>query len=154
MLRSYGRIRENFVFPEADYMPAQCDQAHINLSVTLSVSCNLARPERCVRLGSGSMHRASVPKATVDEHCHPSGREDEIRTSWKRTRSWQSKPQAASMKRTPQRQLWPCATLSNGGHDPAALRACSDVHLRIMSQDVDGRSICQTAGCLLLGLKH
>lgn len=66
------------VLPDPDDTPPCGSERVINRAIAFDVACELGLPVLDVHLRGSAVLRTSVPEAPVDEHSHPSSREDNV----------------------------------------------------------------------------
>src|SRR5688572_14980782 len=72
------RLGGVFVFPDPHRLPTESSQPLIGISVPRSIGFDLLPPEISIALRPGSVLRAAVPKASVDEYGQSRARENDI----------------------------------------------------------------------------
>jgi hypothetical protein len=82
-----GRVEGILVFPHPHDVPASRIQSGIDLVVTLDVPGELRAPVVGVRARNGSMNRAPVPEAAIDEDSNLCPGEHDVRSDWTATES-------------------------------------------------------------------
>lgn len=101
---AHGRFARILVFPDMYRLPSELRQLVILASITSDVLLKLASPPSRVVLRSGSMLRATVPEATVDEHRDPSSSKGHIGGS-RHTPQVHPVPEAELVQLTPKRKF-------------------------------------------------
>jgi len=66
------------VFPDSHHGPTSCGQRIFVCEITSTVRVKFASPPLSVCFREGGMLGTSVPKTTVNEHCHASAGENDV----------------------------------------------------------------------------
>lgn len=116
-------LRRILVLPDPDYGPAKSCQVSVRLPVTLLIPTQLLRPPQLVRTRSGSVLRAHVPEATVDEDHNFDPSEDDVRAPSRKPgeRALYAEPATACVEDLPNRQLWTSVPPTLATHPHAGL---------------------------------
>ena len=73
---------DRLVLPDSERSPPGSLEVRIHLGVTCSVTSDLFLPVGGVGTWTRVVLRASVPVATVHEHCEPGAAKDKVRGPW------------------------------------------------------------------------
>lgn len=130
-------VRRRFVFPNTYHVPACVGQAVVRVSVAHHIGLNLLAPEGGIRLGPGSVLRAAMPEAAVDEDNHARWAKDDVGAAppIPEHAMVYAKPQPALVKLPTQRDLGFGVSATNSAHAaPGCLGSRLDTFARWSSE--------------------